>query len=160
LAWPKITETPTTLSGYGITDAAPIKSPAFVGSPTTPTHHDPRNHSTQLASTAFTQNAISAAFTGTNRQKLESIKGYQKLPGGLILQWGQLSGDAAGNIHVIFPAPFPHACFGVYGTHIGEGAAIVTEVHGSRSNTGVILRIFNTQGYTDAWSAQWFAIGW
>lgn len=31
LAWTKISSTPTTLSGYGITDAAPINSPTFTG---------------------------------------------------------------------------------------------------------------------------------
>jgi len=31
LAWSKITGAPTTLSGYGITDAAPIASPSFTG---------------------------------------------------------------------------------------------------------------------------------
>ena len=31
LAWSKISTTPTTLSGYGITDAAPIASPSFTG---------------------------------------------------------------------------------------------------------------------------------
>ena len=31
LAWSKISSTPTTLSGYGITDAAPINNPTFTG---------------------------------------------------------------------------------------------------------------------------------
>ncbi|BBE08567.1 Uncharacterized protein MCB1EB_0406 [Mycoavidus cysteinexigens] len=159
LHWQKISNTPSTVSGYGITDAAPIKSPAFVGSPTAPTHHDPRNHSNQLASTAFTQNAISAAFTGHNQQKLERIEGYQKLPGGFILQWGQLGADTAGNIHIIFPTPFSRACFGVYGIHIGAGPVIVIEVSGTRSNTGIVLRTFDTDGRTAAWPTQWFAIG-
>jgi sugar lactone lactonase YvrE len=35
-AWSTITDTPTTLSGYGITDAAPIASPTFTGTVTVP----------------------------------------------------------------------------------------------------------------------------
>jgi|GEM_PF-376477 Phage-related tail fibre protein len=43
---------PTTLSGYGITDAAPLASPALTGTPTAPTAAADKN-TTQLATTAF-----------------------------------------------------------------------------------------------------------
>lgn len=48
---------PTTLSGYGITDAAPIASPIFTGIPKAPTAALDTN-TTQLATTAFVANAI------------------------------------------------------------------------------------------------------
>ena len=38
LAWTKISSTPTTLSGYGITDAAPSNSPTFTGTVTLPSN--------------------------------------------------------------------------------------------------------------------------
>ncbi|WP_284271835.1 gp53-like domain-containing protein, partial [Mycoavidus cysteinexigens] len=75
------------------------------------------------------------------------------------LQWGQLSADTAGNIHILFPTPFLHECFGVHGIHMGGGAAIVIEVHGTRSKTGVVLRAFNLQGCNAEWLTQWIAIG-
>jgi len=49
---------PTTLVGYGITDAAPLASPALTGTPTAPTATVATN-TTQLATTAFVQAAIS-----------------------------------------------------------------------------------------------------
>lgn len=48
---------PTTLGGYGITDAAPKASPAFTGIPTAPTAIW-GTATTQLATTAFVQNAL------------------------------------------------------------------------------------------------------
>jgi hypothetical protein len=51
---------PTTLSGYGITDAAPLASPALTGTPTAPTAAANTN-TTQLATTAFVIAQIAAA---------------------------------------------------------------------------------------------------
>ncbi|GAM53674.1 hypothetical protein EBME_2137 [bacterium endosymbiont of Mortierella elongata FMR23-6] len=42
---------------------------------------------------------------------------------------------------------------------MGGGAAIVIEVHGTRSKTGVVLRAFNLQGCNAEWLTQWIAIG-
>lgn len=50
--WSGITGKPTTLSGYGITDAAPLASPALTGTPTAPTAAANTN-TTQIATTAF-----------------------------------------------------------------------------------------------------------
>lgn len=57
--WSDIVSKPTTLSGYGITDAAPKNSPAFTGVPTVPTATAGTN-TTQIASTAFVTSAVSA----------------------------------------------------------------------------------------------------
>ena len=51
---------PTTLAGYGITDAAPLASPALTGVPTAPTAAVNTN-TTQLATTAFVIAQIAAA---------------------------------------------------------------------------------------------------
>lgn len=48
---------PTTLSGYGITDGAPLASPALTGTPTAPTATAGTN-TTQLSTTAFVMTAI------------------------------------------------------------------------------------------------------
>ena len=56
-AFSALTGTPTTLTGYGITDAAPLASPALTGTPTAPTASSGTN-TTQLATTAFVQSAI------------------------------------------------------------------------------------------------------
>ena len=48
----QLSATPTTVAGYGITDAAPLASPAFTGTPSAPTATLGTN-TTQLATTAF-----------------------------------------------------------------------------------------------------------
>ncbi len=55
VAWTGVTGKPTTLSGYGITDAAGKESPALTGTPTAPTPETADN-STKLATTAFVKN--------------------------------------------------------------------------------------------------------
>jgi len=52
--WSGVTSKPTTLSGYGITDAAPLASPAMTGTPTAPTAATATN-TMQVATTAFAQ---------------------------------------------------------------------------------------------------------
>ena len=68
-AFSSLTGTPTTVSGYGITDAAPLGSPAFTGTPTAPTATT-GDSSTQLATTAFVQGEIAGfSTTGGDSQK-------------------------------------------------------------------------------------------
>ena len=48
-------------------------------------------------------------FTGSNQSL--AANGYQKLPGGLILQWGTATvNDSVGGVAVTFPVAFPTAC--------------------------------------------------
>mgnify|MGYP003321416868 CR=1 FL=1 len=56
----EITNKPTTLAGYGITDAALIASPTFTGAPSAPTAASGTN-TTQIATTAFVQQEVTAA---------------------------------------------------------------------------------------------------
>jgi phage-related tail fiber protein len=50
---------PTTLAGYGITDAASLNSPALSGTPTAPTAAAGTN-TTQIATTAFVAAALAS----------------------------------------------------------------------------------------------------
>lgn len=52
IGWASVTSTPTTLSGYGISDAAPAADPEFTGTPIAPTAAQ-GTATTQLATTAF-----------------------------------------------------------------------------------------------------------
>jgi hypothetical protein len=66
---------PTTLSGYGITDAAPLASPALTGIPTAPTASVGTN-TTQIATTAFVYSMITGIDGGTPSSTYEfSIDG-------------------------------------------------------------------------------------
>jgi hypothetical protein len=42
--------------------------------------------------------------------RLFAANGYQRLPGGLILQWGSATTAAGGSLAVTFPIAFPTAC--------------------------------------------------
>jgi len=85
--------------------------------------------------------------------------GYQKLPSGLILQWGQGASMPDGTLRIAFPIAFPTTCFGIHGTHVGGGLAAIIEQANTRSRTGVTVRIFDNAGVTDTWWLTWFAIG-
>ena len=64
-----LTGTPTTISGYGITDALSAASPALTGTPTAPTAASSTN-TTQLATTEFVQTAVSGfSSTGGDSQR-------------------------------------------------------------------------------------------
>ncbi|KIV64334.1 MULTISPECIES: gp53-like domain-containing protein [Pseudomonadaceae] len=88
-----------------------------------------------------------------------SSNGYQKLPSGLILQWGAGISMPDGTLPIKFPVAFPNAFFGIHGTHVGEGSATVIELASTRSNTGVTTKLFNILGETNTWFFTWFAIG-
>lgn len=59
-AWGNVTGKPTTLSGYGITDAAPIASPTLTGTPLAPTAAADTS-TTQIATTAYAKGEADAA---------------------------------------------------------------------------------------------------
>lgn len=52
-----------------------------------------------------------ADFTGSNQSLATS--GYQKLPGGLILQWGQVTISPHATATFTFPIAFPTACLNI-----------------------------------------------
>ncbi|MCE1186341.1 MAG: hypothetical protein LWW92_12130 [Rhodocyclales bacterium] len=100
---------------------------------------------------------ISGALFGSSK----STQGYQRLPSGLLLQWGTGVTAADGSIVVIFPIAFPNACVGIQGTHSGTGPAGMIEVFGTRTTTGVTVKTFNHLAQVSSgWLVSWFAIGY
>jgi hypothetical protein len=62
-----------------------------------------------LAGTDAATALTAAAFSGN---KLISANGYYKLPGGLVIQWGQTGGiPGVGSLPVLFPTAFPTTAF-------------------------------------------------
>jgi len=97
-------------------------------------------------------------FTGGNQSL--GASGYQKLPGGLILQWGTitLGDDSYGT--VTFPIAFPNACRSIQAsraTEVGNGNA--------QANGPLPYSVTNTQAqFWNAaaggpYAAWWFALG-
>lgn len=94
-----------------------------------------------------------------------AANGYQRLPSGLILQWGALAlpdvpeGNYAFSQYAAFPIAFPNACLQVIPGKSGDASALVVGVR----------NISNSQfnAYAEEWSTvaqsgvalRWFAIG-
>ena len=91
------------------------------------------------------------AFTGANQNLTQN--GYQKLPGGLIIQWGfRATGSATGTITL--PISFPN---------------LFASVNGSDATTGerqpLAVRVVNNSSFSYLWGSSdqemyWMAIGY
>ncbi|WP_033576727.1 phage tail protein [Dickeya chrysanthemi] len=70
--------------------------------------------------------------------------GYQRLPSGLLMQWGSGSSNASGQMPVIFPVAFtnPDVNYHILATHSGSGSGVVIERYDVRTLTGTRLDIF------------------
>ena len=105
--------------------------------------------STTQALTAAQGKEIADAFTGT-----KSNSGYQKLYGGLIIQWG----TATEHITQNFPIEFPNACLNVQVTPIltgGDSSGAVTGVTINSKNSFTCYIGSNTGN-----TAYYFAVGY
>jgi hypothetical protein len=91
-------------------NAAPLAGPTFTGVPAGPTASIGTD-TTQLATTAFVQDALTTA-------ESVSTAGYKTLQGGLIVQWG----SAAPGVATAFPIAFPTACFQVACSYVTSGS--------------------------------------
>jgi len=97
------------------------------------------------------QAASLALFTGTNQSK--AINGYQRLAGGLIIQWGYVT--IASNGTVNYPIAFPTAVAVVNVTGVAVGANPFGVV--GNQTTSNFLLTSNTAG---SFGFNWIAIGY
>ena len=99
-----------------------------------------------------------------NAENIEATKdltgtdGYVKLPGGVIMQWGQFTSASSGGVtSVTFPVAFTTSCFFVY-------ASLVEPTSTDGVNTDSVLRSSNTTSASFSTVNnklfQWFAIGY
>lgn len=97
-----------------------------------------------------------ASFVGTNQNLTGN--GYQKLPGGLIIQWGE-STAAASSHNVTWPVTFPNSCFQAFATDRTTSAPLYTiTVHNSLGSSALSGATFYSSGSFSQFS--WFAIGY
>jgi hypothetical protein len=117
-----------------------------------------------LASTLTPGNCVQAATAGllvtTTSPCLASptftgSSGFQVLPSGLILEWGETTNFDTGPTTVSFPLQFPHAC--LMPPQLTDNADVSTAARiwesGSCTTTGFLARNDGTG------QAHWFAIG-
>ena len=88
-----------------------------------------------------TNGVYTTNFTGTNQSLTEN--GYQKLPGGLIIQWGIISGISA-----TWPIAFPNAVFSAGSTSLDGGTGGANNRFVNRTTTGATLGSLNDAGCT------------
>ena len=118
-----------------------------------------------LAMNALGSNYLTSAnFTGTNQSL--ATNGYQKLPGGLIIQWGIVSTtQSEGSKTVTFPISFPTNCLNVSvttraATPDSNGNLMYQLESISTTQFNTYLQAFATGGGTSVYSAVFIAIGY
>lgn len=97
-------------------------------------------------------------FTGSNQSL--AANGYQRLPGGLIIQWGirDTGGQGTGGT-INFPIAFPSALYGVFITDLaGASAHVGGQAWSSTESTLAIFQWYSTSSTISQYFV-WFAIG-
>lgn len=116
---------------------------------------------TDSGNKAAARTALGAATAADFLQSL-GASGYQKMPGGLILQWGITAGANTGSlVTVTFPTPFATAVYGVQLQYV-DGAANTGAGRGNPSQVGVVNTTafnFYHSGSANGCQFYWFAIG-
>lgn len=90
-----------------------------------------------------------------------SSNGYQKLPSGLIIQWGAAvagigSTGGTGNI-VSFPVAFPRYCAQIITSYDNGSLSIIAGAAGNQTTTQFLLRCDATGG---SYNFRWLAVGY
>ncbi len=94
--------------------------------------------------------------------------GYQKFPGGVILQWGRSTTSGRGDFRQVFPTTFPNACGAVSaimdsGSLAPSNAALVNTSNVDQSGFDIRARVISSGGYVGDQpgnTALWMAIGY
>lgn len=134
-----------------ISGAAPLTSPAFSGAPTAP------NPATGLRSAQLaTMQKFADEFVGALQGN-----GYQRLPSGLIIQWGNAGYiPAGGSVLITFPIAFPNSIFLTVGGNAYAAAGdVVAASVGSQWISSAQFRIYNSGGQPQN-GPNWIAIGY
>lgn len=102
---------------------------------------------------AYSAGAFGASLTGT---------GYQKLPTGLIVQWGSFTTNSSGNATITYPIAFPNTLFRLVATAATQaGSAVVTENYSASTATTIpVTMTTSTNGVgVSSGVGYWIAVG-
>lgn len=112
------------------------------------------------AATARANLGISDHVTGMFGSRLLANKGYQTLPGGLVIQWGRDTAPAnTSTAPLAFPVPFPNACFVLTGSgQSGNPSAQDGNNNGATLISNSTYSVFNDDG--GPVEVHWIAIGY
>lgn len=121
-----------------------------------------------LASSAVLQSANNLSDLGTLATALTNLgfaggyaSGYQKLPGGLIIQWGIGNGSASGPLSVSFPTTFPTAALSAV-LAASNPAAYIAQTDGVPTASGMSVSVWSAASPSNRSIAAFFyvAIGY
>lgn len=144
-----------TVDGNGPTDAARSDNTACVQGDTLNGNYYIFRYDSTKAKWIIQNPEPAAYFNGANQSIAED--GYQKLPSGLILQWGRETGASSGTI--TFPLAFPTACLAVTGQVESTSAFIVCMGAPTTTTVGWAIRDSTNSNLTVG-SLRWLAIGY
>lgn len=91
-----------------------------------------------------------------------SASGYQKIHGGLIIQWGTAtsSGTAINNVSITFPISFPNNCLNFYGTAYSNSNSGSFFTNTSKAKTNAIGAVSTYNAGVSGANVAWLAIGY
>lgn len=102
------------------------------------------------SSQAFAVSAAASATQAVNLGQFGSTlnaAGYQKFPGGLIMQWGPTGSSGSSAVNVVFPIVFPNGLFTVsIGSVAASGAGVFATQDGAATATGFPYSTWNAGG--------------
>lgn len=99
---------------------------------------------------------VTALFTGAANQ-IFGTNGFQKLPGGLIIQWGQYTASTNGTFTVNLPFAFPVDLFICFGGTIALSSRLDSHSGSAGLNGASLSTILVTIDYVSP--TTWIAIG-
>ena len=108
-------------------------------------------------SVALTPLKMKQAMQGSNYSLASS--GYQKLPSGLIIQWGTAVGSAAGPVLVTYPIAFQNSTLQYYATINATNLGFMVSLSGA-STTGLNAETFVATNSRGGAAFNWLAIGY
>lgn len=106
---------------------------------------------------AITAKKLADAFKSGNQSL--SASGYQKMPGGLILQWGQGLSVSGGVATVNFPIEFPNSVLIISATPKNDVHGAETISYTTKTNSSCGFITYNDTSTAGGINFDWFAIG-
>ncbi len=108
--------------------------------------------------TVITPKKLSDSFSGGNQLKAQT--GFQRLPGGLILQWGNSITAANGTVDVVFPTAFSSELYRSIINPIGDNFTVGRQNSAGVTGFNVNIVVASTGALTTAGkTVGWYAIG-
>ncbi|MGE0109750.1 MAG: hypothetical protein AB7S81_08340 [Bdellovibrionales bacterium] len=103
--------------------------------------------------------SLSVALSNLGFSSSLSSNGYQKIPGGLILQWGSGTTNASGILSVTLPTTYPSTHFATVGISVSSTPSEFTV--SDKSLSGFTARTFHpsTESVDDYVPFNWFSVG-